>query len=205
MTFHNAHLETLHEKKSGLTPAVKDYLSACWAELRERHVASRKGFPLCSAYSLVIDDLIKTLFSIKSGEIGVVDEIALVALGGYGRAELNIRSDIDLMLLYRGGITPKVEDLTQRLLYILWDTGLDMGFSIRSVGECLTLAGQDLKTLTALLDRRLLLGSAGLFRELSEGIEKRLLSRSGRDAFVKAKLDERKEREIRGFRLYARA
>ncbi|MBI5238644.1 MAG: [protein-PII] uridylyltransferase [Deltaproteobacteria bacterium] len=192
--FHSALLETLHEKKAGLTPAVKDYLSVCWAELRGIHIASKKGFPLCSAYTFVIDDLIKTLFSIKSGELRLADDVAFVALGGYGRAELNIRSDIDLMLLYKGRITAKVEDLTQQLLYILWDTGLDMGFSIRSIDECLTLAGQDLKTLTALLDRRLLMGGSGLYCALSEAIEKRLLSRAGGDKFVKAKLDERKER-----------
>lgn len=194
MMFHSAFLETLHEKKAGLTPAVKDYLSSCWAGLRERHIASKKGFTLCSAYTFVIDDLIKALFSIKSAELGLTDEVALVALGGYGRAELNIRSDIDLMLLYKGTITPKVEVLTQQLLYILWDTGLDMGFSIRSLGECLTLAGQDLKTLTALLDRRLLMGSGGLYSALSEAVGKRLLSRAGSEKFVKAKLNERKER-----------
>ena len=115
----------------------------------------------------------------------------MVALGGYGRGELNIRSDIDLMLLYKESITPEIEELTQQLLTILWDTGLDMGFSIRSIDECLELAKEDHKTMTALLDRRFLAGDESLYSSLNTVVQQDLFDTHRTKLYIEEKLKER--------------
>ncbi|MBI5343741.1 MAG: [protein-PII] uridylyltransferase [Deltaproteobacteria bacterium] len=197
--FHAKFLEPLNDisRNAGarpIIPAVKEYLSRCSDELRKRHLAGQSGADICAAYTLVIDDLLRSLFREKTEVADWRDMTSLVAMGGYGRRELNMRSDIDLMLLYRNKLTPAAADLTQRILYILWDTGLDLGFSVRSVDECMTLAKNDLKTLTALLDRRLILGDNSLFEQLGVGIKKKLLTGRGVGLFIKSKIEESRSR-----------
>src|SRR3990172_8950194 len=172
--FHTGLLDRLRTSRENLTSAVKDYLKGCEENLREVHLGGETGTAVCRAYTLVIDDLLKTLFEIKTAEKRPKEPTALVAIGGYGRGELNIRSDIDLMLLHRNRVTPEVEDLTQGILYILWDTGLDLGFSIRTVEECLRLAKDDLKTMTSLLDLRFLHGERAIYESLEAGIRKKI-------------------------------
>src|SRR4030067_1352999 len=138
-------LEVLKKSGGPVTPIVKKYLKDAASELRKVHLEERGGASVCASYTRLVDDLLKALFMYKKEELGCTDDVALVALGGYGRGELNIHSDIDLTLLYKRKITPAVEELTQQILYILWDTGLDLGFSIRTVAECITLAKDDLK------------------------------------------------------------
>ncbi len=94
------------------------------------------------------------------------------------------------MLLYPGRLTPAIEELTRRILYILWDTGLDIGFSIRSVDETIALGGGDLNTLTSLLDRRFIYGNRALFDVLKERIKRDLLSERRLKNFIKSKLEE---------------
>ncbi|HLC18391.1 MAG TPA: [protein-PII] uridylyltransferase, partial [Thermodesulfobacteriota bacterium] len=192
--FHTGLLDRLRTSRENLTSAVKDYLKGCEENLREVHLGGETGTAVCRAYTLVIDDLLKTLFEIKTAEKRPKEPTALVAIGGYGRGELNIRSDIDLMLLHRNRVTPEVEDLTQGILYILWDTGLDLGFSIRTVEECLRLAKDDLKTMTSLLDLRFLHGERAIYENLEAGIRKKLFNRRRLNSFIKEKLDESAQR-----------
>jgi [protein-PII] uridylyltransferase len=181
---------------SNVTAAVvKEYLARGEAELRKRHISGASGKEITSAYTHLVDTLLKDLFkSISEKLSGVEKHTALVAIGGYGRGELNISSDVDLMLLYKKSITPAIEDLTQRILYILWDAGLDVGFSIRSVNECIKLARDDLKTMTSLLDTRYLLGDKKLFNTLCDEIKKRLFNRKRLKAFIEEKMEENRQR-----------
>ena len=190
-------LQPLIDPDTPITPQVKAYLKQVEEEFRAKHRKEAKGIELCASYSATIDSLINRLFEIKKSELKCGASTALVALGGYGRGELNIRSDIDLMLLYKDKITPEVEELTQQLLTILWDTGLDMGFSIRSVGECNELAKEDHKTKTALLDRRFLSGDDSLFRKLDESVQQELFDNRGTNLFIDEKLEENRERHAR--------
>lgn len=190
MTLQTALLKRLKEADGPVAPVIRDYLSSNEAELRERHLAVRSGTQTCKAYTAVIDGLLKALFTYKSEKLRCFETAALIAIGGYGRGELNIRSDIDLMLLYKKRITPELEELTQKMLYVLWDTGLDLGFSIRSVDECLALAKDDLKTMTALLDTRHLHGDRPLFDDLVSGIRKKLFTKARTETFINDKIDE---------------
>src|SRR5215213_1207294 len=92
--------------------------------------------------------------------------LALVAVGGYGRGELCLYSDVDLMLLHPGSLPAGAE----RVFYPLWDAGLKVGHAIRSPREAVQAAREDLQTLTALLDARLVTGDATLFGELRHSL-----------------------------------
>ena len=181
-----------------ITTAVREYLESSEERLRQSQLSGASGVEVMTAYTSVIDALIVALFEASISELtktGVkAGETALVAMGGYGRSELNIRSDIDLMLLYRKSMTPGVEALTQKMLYVLWDAGLDVGFAVRSVSECLKLGREDLKTLTSLLDIRLIVGESSLFEDLSIKVQKKLFSGKARKSFIDDKLKENEAR-----------
>ena len=81
--------------------------------------------------------------------------LALIALGGYGRGELNPFSDIDVMLLHHKGkkkISPHLEEMVQQVLYLLWDSGFKVGHSTRSIKEAIAQANHDMRTKTAMLE-----------------------------------------------------
>ncbi len=124
------------------------------------------------------------------------EEIAVLAVGGYGRRELAPCSDIDILFLHPYKRTPLVEQLAEFLLIKLWDLDLKVGHATRSVDECLRLAGQDLTVLTALLEARPVWGSTALFARFRERFRAELVA--GQEArFVEAKLAERDARHQR--------
>ena len=94
-------------------------------------------------------------------------EVAVVAVGGYGRSELCLYSDIDLLLLHDG---PVREEAVRAILYPLWDSGLKVGHATRTVKATLSLARDDLTTLCNVLSSRLVAGPPGLLRELNAGL-----------------------------------
>ncbi|MFQ5441982.1 MAG: [protein-PII] uridylyltransferase [Thermodesulfobacteriota bacterium] len=195
--FHKKFLETLNgpaATSSSLLEGVQAFLNKSEGVLKERHLSLAPGADVCRTYSLVIDDLLRKLFEIKARETGLEAVTALVAVGGYGRSELNVRSDIDCVLLHRGKMTQGLKDFTEGLLYILWDTGLDLGFSVRTVEECASLSKEDLKTLTSLLDARLIVGDKDLYEHLAVSFRKKVLSRRRLSSFIDDKMKESKTR-----------
>jgi len=186
--------------------AVKDYLQKGEEALKISHRSGASGYEVVRGYTALIDEFIKALFQKMehecSSEFGVrsselKNKTAVVALGGYGRCELNIRSDIDLMLLYPNKLNPYIEKLTHRILYILWDTGLDVGFSTRSLKESIVLAKNDLKTKTAILDARLIVGEKAIFDELREKTAKEVFREKDVELFIKEKLEESRTRQAK--------
>ncbi|MEJ2661548.1 MAG: nucleotidyltransferase domain-containing protein, partial [Desulfobacteraceae bacterium] len=96
------------------------------------------------------------LSSFAQSEIGpqmgiMRNPYVLIALGGYGRAEQCVFSDIDLLFLFEKKVPPEAEALVREIVYPLWDMGLEVGHATRSIKECLKLARQDFEVLTALL------------------------------------------------------
>ncbi len=102
---------------------------------------------------------------------------AFIALGGYGRSEQCVNSDVDLLFLFKNSVPEVAENLIGEIVYPLWDIGLDVGYAIRSLKECLSLASKDFEVLTALLDARFLCGISTLYSELTEQLNKKLLAR----------------------------
>jgi [protein-PII] uridylyltransferase len=122
---------------------------------------ARRGVELCRALSDQTDQWLRELWE----EAGPPEGAALVAVGGYGRAELAPGSDIDLYLLHDQGV--EVSDLAERLWYPIWDAGLKLGHAVRTVKDTLSLAADDLDTATAVLSVRRIAGEARLADELS--------------------------------------
>ncbi|MFZ3073484.1 MAG: [protein-PII] uridylyltransferase [Thermodesulfobacteriota bacterium] len=179
---------------AALTEEARLRLSSGLNELKARRGSASSGMEITRAYTKVIDELLRNLFIACAREFGVNHGVSLLALGGYGRGELNIYSDIDLMLLYGKKLSKEIEALTKKILYVLWDLKLDVGFSIRNVKECVELAKNDIKTKTSLLDTRLILGEEDLHEELCLSVRKRLFSGKNLEAFIKEKVEEKELR-----------
>ena len=79
---------------------------------------------------------------------------AFSALGGYGRGEQCVHSDVDLLFLFQKKVSRQAEDLIREIVYPLWDIGMDVGYATRTLKECLDLAARNYETLTPLLDAR---------------------------------------------------
>src|SRR6266516_2499378 len=156
-------------------PLYKKFLKVEEHRLRLKHQAGGGGREICARRSELIDVLLQYVFgaavTATSGEKGSGIPLTLIALGGYGRGELNPFSDIDVMLLPREGtrkISPHLQVMVQQILYLLWDSGFKVGHSTRSIKEAIAEANRDMKTKTAMLESRFLAGDAELAREFRE-------------------------------------
>lgn len=112
---------------------------------------------------------------------------SLVAIGGYGRGELNPHSDIDVMFLCKDEADRK---RSPELLYLLWDAGLDVGYSVRTVKECAALARQDIKIRTSLIESRLVAGDPGIYDAFSETMRSEVFYWKANE-FIHEKIAER--------------
>lgn len=124
-----------------------------------------------------------------------VSEAALIAVGGYGRKELHPASDVDLLILLHQAPDAITQDRISQFLTFLWDMGLEVGHSVRTLDECLQTARTDLTVITNLIEARLLAGSRDLYHHMRAGISPENMwdSRS----FFLAKLAEQKARYLR--------
>jgi len=109
---------------------------------------------------------------------------ALVAVGGYGRKELAVHSDVDILILFGHRIPDLAKGLTEEILYPLWDLGLDLGYGTRSIKDCLRLSREDFEVLTSMLDARFLCGDSPLFLNLMAGIQGKVVSKK-KEAFAR--------------------
>src|SRR5262249_14287859 len=139
---------------------LKKTLNAARAEIRRRFEETGDGSAVMREQCFLIDQLIRALFDLVTGEIYPLanptsgERLAIVAVGGYGRGELAPYSDIDLLFLLPYKQTPHTEQVVEYLLYLLWDLGLKIGQSTRSVEECLRQSKSDLTIRTGLLEAR---------------------------------------------------
>ena len=122
--------------------------------------------------------------------------LTLIAVGGYGRAEMAPRSDADFMILSPGAEAPGATPAAETLLYLLWDAGLRIGHATRSIADCLADARADLTIRTALLETRLVAGDMELARTLDARLWDELFSTTGPE-FIEGKLAERAARHAR--------
>lgn len=180
---------------------ARAYVERARVLLLKRHRAGVGGSEIVSAYTTMMDHLIRCLFELASQDYinrypSLNQRCTLVAQGGYGRRELNPHSDIDLLFLHTWKVTPYVESVAEKLLYTLWDAGLEVGHATRSVAECLRLAGKDMKVKTSLLDARYLCGDDGLYGEFEKAVEEQLV-RKNEERFIKEKLQESRLRHER--------
>jgi [protein-PII] uridylyltransferase len=166
---------TAARRPTEVLPLYKKFLKVEEHRLRLKHQAGGGGREICARRAELVDVLLQYVFGAAAtathgnGQSGIA--LALIALGGYGRGELNPFSDIDVMLLHHQGtkrISPHLEEMVQQVLYPLWDSGFKVGHSTRSIKEAIAQANRDMRTKTAMLESRFLAGDAELAREFRE-------------------------------------
>jgi [protein-PII] uridylyltransferase len=185
-------------EEADLRRAARTYVKKGRDMLLARHRAGAGGLEVVSAYSTMMDHLIRHLFGKVSEDFirrypSDSQRCTVVAQGGYGRGELNPYSDIDLLFLYSWKVSPYVEAVTERLLYTLWDAGLQVGHATRTLKESIALSAADMKVKTALLDARYLCGNYDLYQEFEKTVAYRLVTKRV-TRFVQEKLAENRMR-----------
>ena len=127
-------------------------------------------------HSDLVDGLVRMAFQKAQSQVSA-PSVCLIAVGGYGRAELAPYSDVDLLLLYSSSKKENLPPLVEKILYPLWDLGLEVSCSSRSINECLKMAQSDLPIKTGLIDGRYLDGEYEFFRKLYSLFTKNVLHR----------------------------
>lgn len=155
--------------------------------------------PVTRAYTYLTDSLVKTVYDVALTQLHPLaiptsgERLSLIAVGGYGRAEMALYSDVDLLFLTPYKITPWAESMIESMLYMLWDLRLKVGHASRTIKDCLRLGREDYTIRTALLEQRHVIGDAPLCEELSTTLRRQLFRNTAAE-FVEAKLTERAER-----------
>ncbi|HEX6412464.1 MAG TPA: [protein-PII] uridylyltransferase [Burkholderiales bacterium] len=134
--------------------------------LKEEYLRRPDPRALLARHTALVDRIVKAAWQ----ESGITAEAALVATGGYGRGELFPSSDIDLLVLLGAEPSARGREALERLIGRLWDIGLEIGHSVRTVEGCVEAAAGDITIRTTLLEARFLIGSAALFAELERAL-----------------------------------
>ena len=195
------------EGKDRTRPAVLALLRAALeagrAELGRRlERTPSAGHRITHGHAFLADQLIRAIYdhvvrdlyprhNASSGE-----RVALVAVGGYGRGEMAPHSDIDLAFLTPGKRTAWCEQVIEAVLYYLWDLGLRVGHSTRSLDEMIRMANADFTIRTALLEGRYLWGERALYDEARDRFWSEVVAGS-HAKFIAEKLAERERRHKR--------
>lgn len=186
--------------------ACKTFLRLESAMIKMRHEAGASGLDTARQRAAMIDVMLTHLFDYALAAYArargdLPAPVALVALGGYGRAELSPLSDIDLMFLFPSKVRaavvqPLQEHLTNEILYVLWDCGLKVGHSTRTVDEVFAEARAEVQTKTALLEARLIAGAKELYATFSEAYRFFYTTDRPRD-YIKSRLEDQAARRAK--------
>ena len=153
--------------------AAKERLAAGSQKFRAEHEAGCPGIQLCAQQSDLMDEVVLGVFEAvladlgEDGPNGLLHDVALVPLGGYGRRELAPHSDVDLMILHSPQIAARVEPLAKRLLQDLFDVGCDLAQSVRTPAQASQLARGDATVYTSLAESRYLTGGVSLYQKFA--------------------------------------
>lgn len=168
----------------------KQDLQALYADIEQRFKRGDRGDDLVQAMSDGVDRILCNCWSDLAPNAAT--QIDLVAVGGYGRAELSVLSDWDIWLLVPEQMDDVLAEEMQAFLYALWDLGAKVGHAVRTVKESMEHIREDWQSATAALEMRLLSGSGQAFEALQSEFSRFLKQK--KKAFVEAKLDEIEQR-----------
>ena len=176
---------------------LRQELAQGFDSLKVRHAEGASGQESVRTHARLMDEVIFSLTRLIAADAQRArlepTPLVVAALGGYGRGELHPLSDIDLMVVYDGELSAYVQRMMQELLYSLWDLGLQVGHSLRSLDDCVAMARTDFPSRTSMQEARFLAGDRRLFgrfgRVLRENVYRRDFAQ-----FLETTLTERDQR-----------
>jgi len=184
----------------------KGFLKLETNRLKMLHRAGAGGLEVCNARAAVLDLLLKYLWEAAWAELPLqahqeLPSLALVAIGGYGRSELNPYSDIDLMFLHHGQVSagrpyPTLTKVLDGILYPLWDVGLKVGHSVRTIDEAVKVANSDMQSKTSLIESRLVMGSEALFSQFQKMLVARCVQ-GYESEYIGMRVADQKDRRLK--------
>lgn len=191
------------EARPRIVEALRAALEAGRAELAQRLEAKPSAGHECTAgHSFLVDQLVRTIHDYAATQLypapnrSAGEQLAIGAAGGYGRAEMAPHSDVDIAFIVGHRRNPWCEQVVEAMLYLLWDLGLKIGHSTRTIEDTLRLAREDGTIRTALLESRFVWGDQELYDEAMRRFESEVVHGTER-AFVAEKLAERNARHKR--------
>lgn len=177
--------------------AMRGFIQEERGRIERAHREGARGREVVARLTDLADVVVQAVFRQANAACGGFqadhEPCALVALGGYGRQELNPASDVDLMLLFAKPEDPSLRNLTEYLFHMLVDLRFELGYAYRSIEDCLELAEADLRSLTSLLEARFLLGQEAVFDQFLQSFS-RVLTRTKVETFIEWKLAEQEKR-----------
>lgn len=174
---------------TGLIKSIREQLQQKQAELEAEFKSAANTSVLLKQHSRLIDETLHHLLELS----GLIQDVCLAAVGGYGRGELFPYSDVDILILLPEGMAPEISQRIESFVGLLWDIGLDVGHSVRTVNQCLEEAKKDITVQTNLLEARMLAGSAALYQEFDRQFETLI----DPQVFFEAKIREQTQRHAR--------
>ena len=183
--------------RSGATAVLKAALDAGRAEIARRLIEHpSRGLEIAAAQAFLTDQLLRLLYDFTvqrlypNGNPTAAERLTIIAVGGYGRGEMAAYSDLDIGFLTPWKQTGWAEQVIETLLYALWDLGLKVGHSSRSLDEMVRQAKNDVTIRTALLEARYVWGDTALYEEAARRFKSEVQADTARQ-FIADKLAER--------------
>lgn len=171
---------------------LKTLIATAQGRIRQEHNAGARGRNVVRHLTALVDDVVRTVFQYAVAQYPSEDApCALLALGGYGRGELNPYSDIDLMFLCQKA---PPDSVVRETLYLLWDVGYTLGHSVRTRRDAVQMAEADLTAQTAMMEARFVDGDRQLFHWFQEEVCHRRFTPRRRRAFIRQKIGECRQR-----------
>lgn len=188
---------------AGLLSLYKKFLKKEDYRIRLKHYAGGGGREICNQRATLVDivlrHLLETAFAADETTRTRPVKLALVAIGGYGRGELNPHSDVDVMFLHEDSLKradPRINEAVQAILYMLWDIGFKVGHSTRSISGAIRQANADTLSKTSLLESRLVAGDPQLFEHFRAEFIKHCV-RGSEAAYVEDRIANQTERHAK--------
>ena len=183
---------SLERDRSALIGQVSDLYTTRRMEIEAQHRAGSSGAVVVGELTAAADQLLQAVFGCVAAAHGGVKNplpLALVAVGGYGRGELNPHSDLDLLFLTGKRYTERMRTVASEVLLILWDLKLDVGHAVRTYRDCIAQAVADETVRTALMEQRFLAGDPQTHAEFGKEVGRKVIDHQPR-RYIEAKLEQ---------------
>jgi [protein-PII] uridylyltransferase len=181
----------------------KAFLKVETHRLKIGHRAGGSGLTICRARAAMLDVLVRYLWETAKATLSQQAQkefpsMALVAIGGYGRAELNPHSDIDILFLHDRQVAarrplPHLSKIIDGVLYPLWDIGMKVGHSVRTIDDCISIANGDMQVKTSMIEARLVAGDEALFAKFEKVLVAKCV-RKHEEEYINMRLQDQKVR-----------